>query len=581
MLLAVSSAAIGCATVWLVWAGALAIWSWRATQPSPGLAAWIYYRSSAVPDVPWARYSSERIAATIWLVAVALLAAMAIARWRRTKTEWGVLAVIAGIVWSGLWINGQHRQAFYHWVNDAYPVTPRLPTAVAAWSLALWGVAAVAVASVAIVRPASPRWRHVGVGVALAAVTACTITAAALRAGDDSKFVDASTASPVPIAPLPARLGQQKFTIRISGWNQPTLRDPPWRVESAGAGFVTAGDEKVTAYGPDGKERWHYRRTGPHGLPASSFRVFDDGRTVVVGLDGNPASVLVGLDAMTGQQLWWSTDHAALAAFDSPRAAPQYLISASDDSAQWTRFDTRTGQRMWTHPAPAAECHGRYGGAPTLPGAAFRCAADPRPQVRFAEVDPATGDNRWETTLLHDIQVSDAPELTISPRATPAGRDGAVVITDVSPVGEHISTYVNLTTHHTRDLTELGRTLLWPALTHSQYSTSDVFLADGSDGFRLYGPDGQARCEFAERPMDAFSTQEDLALVLGDEIVFGASEQRGNDRADLLRTFHHSDCTPIATSSTASELTSLLAAPGVVLAVHTDQTGTYIDGYRE
>jgi hypothetical protein len=64
-------------------------------------------------------------------------------------------------------------------------------------------------------------------------------------------------------------------------------------------------------------------------------------------------------------------------AFDDSRMAPRYLLSASDDFVQWTRFDTRTGQRMWTKPVPAAaECHGGSF-AVTLPFLRWPSAAQP------------------------------------------------------------------------------------------------------------------------------------------------------------------------------------------------------------
>jgi hypothetical protein len=44
-----------------------------------------------------------------------------------------------------------------------------------------------------------------------------------------------------------------------------------------------------------------------------------------------------------------------------------------------------------------------------------------------------------------------------------------------------------------------------------------------------------------------------------------------------IATFAH----PQATDLHLTNMESLLEAPGVVLAVHTDKTGTYVDGYRE
>lgn len=580
VLLAVSSVAAGCAVTWLIWAAMLALWSWLAAPPSLAYQSWQTQWTVAFLRYPWAGYSPQRISVTLGVVAAGLLVSMAGTRWLPTRVRWWVLAAIALGAWNYLRLTGQSRWELYQWINE-YPVTARAPTAVSAWSLAMWGTAAVVIASFSLCRGVSRRWWYAGAGAVLAAVIAWTTTVTALHAGDDRQFVDATTAGPAPIASLPAHLGQLRFSIRISGWNAPTLRDPEWRVESAGAGFVTLGDGKVTAYGPDGNERWHYRRTGPGGMQPNSLRVFDDGRTVVIGLGFH--SVLIGLDALTGRQLWWSSDHPTIVAFDKPGDAPEYLASTSEDHMQWTRFDTRTGQRMWTKPAPAAECNGAYGGNPTFPAAAFRCATDPLPQLRFTYIEPATGEKRWRLKLLQGTQLPDAPDRGIWPEIRRAGSDGALIETYARShtADTYISTYVNMTTRLARNLTGPTSSPVFVAQDRSSTSTSEDFLSDGPDGFHLFGPDGMARCGFPRRPGHSLNGSETLAVILGDDIVFGATERRGAGFVELLQTFHRSDCTPADDRSAPTTMEELLSAPGVVLAVHTDKTGTYVDGYRE
>lgn len=563
VLMGLSTVCLGVAVGLLVWAAGLSLWSWLVPDPSPGYAAWSESVRQGDNSSYWASMSPKAVASSVCAVAVILVAALLLVRFKRVSRYWGWSVLAAGIALAYLLLAGSGMGQFFDWMQRL-PVTPKLPTAVSSWQLAVAGTVAAALAAPTVARwTRGGRWL-VGIGLVMAVVVAGAMTMSALRAGDDGRFVEATTATQTAVPPSPNRLGQRAFTIRIADDNG-TSRRRNWRVESGGAGFVTYGKDGVTAYGSDGVERWHYRRSGPSTQTVADVAVFDQGSTVVVRLGGRP-DMLIGLDAMTGQQLWWSSDLGLTKAFgylDHNRRTPPFLVATNKDGSEWTRYDTRTGKLLWSIPAPSTECRGWYGGNPSLPGSAYRCVSGDKADIRFVYVDPSNGQIRWKTTLLAGLPYSGHDLNAIRPGISRAGRDGYVMGADVESTGG-VGAFVS--TADRRVLDFHGQVLVY----RTRDESAD-FLATGpepADDFMLRGREGQARCTFADYPMtDLLDAR---AVILGAEVVFARRQ---------LTVFNRQDCVPTGTAPTA-DAEEIVAAPGVVLAVRTDDSGTYIDGYR-
>ena len=107
--------------------------------------------------------------------------------------------------------------------------------------------------------------RELAIGLAAALTLSNTQFDDALRKGDDSQYVDATTAQDIGVAPKPETLGQQRFdrTFPYKG---------AVKIVSAGAGFLVQksfGDDSNIA------RRRRLRRVGPRtlALPAHRARV--------------------------------------------------------------------------------------------------------------------------------------------------------------------------------------------------------------------------------------------------------------------------------------------------------------------
>ncbi|MEZ0364093.1 PQQ-binding-like beta-propeller repeat protein [Mycobacterium sp. pUA109] len=585
VLAAVSTICVGIAISLLTWAVGLSLWSWLAAEPSVAVSdtGMDQYQVRS-----WDQLTPKGVAVSVCVVAAILMAAMTL-QWamQRRRRAPSLAAVLVLVVW-GIWGYLNHRSdglwSSYHWVMD-YPVTARLPTAVAAWLLAAAGAVAVLPAIPAIGRLAGRRWWFTGGGVIIGLISGLVATTVAMHAGNDRRYVETTTATAAPIPPPPAALGERKFTLRVSDSTGGPYGDK-WRIQAAGPGFVTYSREQVTAYAADGTQRWHYRRTGPGNVRVESLHVFDAGQTVVVRLGYH--SVLIGLDAMTGQQLWMSNDAALLDAYDHRRSAEApFLVSAGGEDHQsttWTRFDTRTGTPLWTIPSPAAACNS-WSASWQLLVAAFLCSANKRADIRFVALDPQTGQQQWHTTLARDLPYTDADRHAdlFEPHTSRAGRDGYVVsyITSWAPrAPTGTAFYVNPGTGIVHDLggnnDVADRTL----------DASPDFIT-GKSGLR--SPDGQLRCVLDYRPQNVDVTSEPgvgignewLGLILADEVVFALWQDSGDHSQNFtLKTFDRNTCALIATLPTPARTATLVSAPGVTLVARTDDTGTYVDGYN-
>jgi hypothetical protein len=189
---------------------------------------------------------------------------------------------------------------------------------------------------------------------ALAAVAAVGLVAALTTAAwrDERTTLDATTAAPVDIPPQPASFGQERFRLSLPYFKP--------RIQAAGAGFIiwttywskdfSAPD--LMAFDAAGKERWHYSRTGPR-QDLDRVETYDNGRVVVLGFSGGE---MVGLDAVTGEELWTSSDEDMWHALDINEGG-SYVLFAVRDEDHWTGFNARTGRQTWRIPSPAG-CRG-------------------------------------------------------------------------------------------------------------------------------------------------------------------------------------------------------------------------------
>ena len=319
---------------------------------------------------------------------------------------------------------GYHRSQFTEARNqiDTYSRTweQMWTVSAAVWLLAIGA----AVVAVCVTRGLHrPRWfgaAGIAIGLAAALTLSNTQFDDALRKGDDSQYVDATTAPDIGVAPKPAALGQQRFdrTFPYKG---------AVKIVSAGAGFLVQksfGDDSnmpdVVAYDASGHERWHYQRTGPASpdgparMPVMGLGVYADGSVAVLSLLGEGGRIYVGLDAVTGAQLWTSTDptiSAAVEASDFDYTSPHFVVR---DDQRWTAFDPRTGQRTWSIADPV-HCPGATVpdgllptfhdqhvypiDTPTQIGAVLDCSTRERVDLRLITVNPSSGAVTTDKTL--------------------------------------------------------------------------------------------------------------------------------------------------------------------------------------
>lgn len=200
------------------------------------------------------------------------------------------------------------------------------------------------------------RWRTSNKGAVAVAVTVAVGIVAALGVlgwRDERSTVDATIAAPAPIPPKPAVLGHERFRLTVPYFRPYT--------DSAGPGFVVwsrywGADPDVpdvTAFDSSGHERWHYGRTAPDPLRISHLQVYDQGRTVVLGMtDDDNTRLIIGLDATAGTHLWTSTDPDMWNALDVDEGGSHHFFMVRRED-HWTAFNARTGRQAWHIPNPA------------------------------------------------------------------------------------------------------------------------------------------------------------------------------------------------------------------------------------
>ncbi|GEM31894.1 hypothetical protein NN3_29010 [Nocardia neocaledoniensis NBRC 108232] len=234
---------------------------------------------------------------------------------------------------------------------EHYSRFPQLPVAVAAWILTVVGTVLVLGASFAPpVRGALSR--RSGATMAMIGVLVCAIaTGIAVRAGDDSRFIDHRTAPPAAAAPVPSRLGTEQFRLELPS---------SATVVAGGPGFLVGTDTGITAYdGVTGEPRWHHLRPGAH---EQGVRL-DVRSLAVIGPENVAISYWNRLgwkafDASTGEVLWTSTDFSHGESTELGTVEPDVSLPMLTwrDGGALIRYDARTGRRMWSAPRVPVDC---------------------------------------------------------------------------------------------------------------------------------------------------------------------------------------------------------------------------------
>ncbi|MGV0813221.1 PQQ-binding-like beta-propeller repeat protein [Mycolicibacterium boenickei] len=556
----------GAAVVLLVWAAALGAWARLVAPRSASESAWY-----AITVHSWGEALPNRMALSVAVIAVVLIAAMAYSVVRgRTGRDLAATPAGAASVAALLFIAyvTQGIPTFYQRAMDGAPVTAALPAGMAAWWLCLAGAATTLLAARAFPRLERGAVKLLAIGAAIAVVVAAVVTVAAVRAGDDGRFLDATTAPATEVPAAPTALGQRTFTVSVPDAFEGDRHDPNREIAAAGAGFVVYGDHRITAYGVDGKERWHFARTGPGALAVNGMAVFDDGATVVAFVDQG----LVGLDAMTGEQLWAGTDERMMYALSQP---PGYNLDVPyvvyRDEREWVRFDTRTGNPMWTVPAPRADC-----GYPPRPVdtrswlvSLVQCPSEPGTTIRVLALDPDNGETVWD----HEVFKGQADAGAV---ATPANAVGIFVQFGGAGAAPGIS-YVNVVDKTVTPLPQRGTGE--PSL-----GPSDDFVFSGRDGGRQlvpFGADGKQRCAGAQGVRGTqtrlLGQGGGLAYVsFGDGFV--VAQDGGVGTPGSLRIFDARTCAQTG-AVPAESVEGFVPVPGAVLVVRRDGQTLQIDGY--
>lgn len=592
----IASFSAAAAIVLLLSAIALAVWSrLDAKFGVVGDAA----PPSGVDEHPWNSATFLSVSAAV----VAALLLIALQRTTRPRTSatpprWASVGVVAicALVFLAAFSTG--ALGYFRDVMSEGPVTATLPAAIGAWVLAIAGAVATVFAGFGL-----PWWTRrvksaLVVGVVVAVVVSGAVAIAAGFAGNDARFIDATTADQADVPPYPTTLGQHRFSVKLPG-ALTTSADPRYEIWPAGAGFVVTHAGAVTAYGVDGQERWHYRRTGP-GKTAMSARVYDRGATVVIAdLGAAPARsqptefLLVGLDATTGHRLWTRRDARLTSAFlgKSGLYDPSpFLIYRTDET--WTRFDARTGEPMWSVANPRGDCkEQRPADTGNRLTSLLWCERETDGHhvvdQRILAADPQNGEKFWEHTYLPDVSLDDDSWRDYSVYPYPTGPAGLYLRVDATDPRRASDFYV-----------DPGQKLIVPLPADVALATTpppaDGFLVrhhyNGHrwDVLSVYDSDGKPRCTTttAVYPSSTFlpdRRQSDVGYVaLRDGFVFyDFGPDSGSDEHSFLRMFSNTTCQPMS-EVPFSAILGLVAVPGVLLALRQDvpdMETVVIEGY--
>lgn len=592
----IASFSAGAAIVLLLSAIALAVWSrLDAKFGVVGDAA----PPSGVDEHPWNSATFLSVAAAV----VAVLLLIPLQRTMRSRAaalppRWASVGVVAvcALVFLAAFSTG--LLGYFADVMREGPIAAALPAAIGAWVLAMAGAVATVFAGFGL-----PWWTRrvksaLVVGVVVAVVVAGAVATAAGFVGNDARFIDATTAERVDVPAYPMTLGQHRFSVKLPG-AQPAIDRENYEIWPAGPGFIVTYAGAVTAYGADGQERWHYRRTGP-GKTAMSARVYDQGATVVIAdLGAGPARsqptefLLVGLDATTGDRLWTRRDARLTSAFLSKSGLydpSPFLIHRTDET--WTRFDARTGEPMWSVANPSGDCkEQRTADTGNRLASLLWCEREKDGHhvvdQKIVAADPQNGEKFWEHTYLPDVSLDDDSWRDYSVYPYPTGSAGLYLRVDANDPHRANDFYV-----------DPGRKLVVPLppplAAQPTPAPAEDFLVSHRDFKRtwdvlsMYGSDGNPKCT-TTTPLEAAGSllpdrrQSEVGyVVLRDGfVVYDFGPDSRSDEHSFLRMFSNTTCQPMS-EVPFSAILGLVSAPGVLLALRQDvpdMETVVIDGY--
>lgn len=466
------------------------------------------------------------------------------ARARATKRASALAALTAAAVIAGYTLTHYTRERSRIAVYQ--PASEQMWTVTAAVWLFAAGALVVAVLGVPLL--AWPRQTSVAattLGVVAALAVSSVVAAQALHRGDDSQYVDATTASEQAVPALPAVLGSRRFERQLP--NRGGVSIYP-----AGAGFIVKANyadgpdvPDVVAYDVFGQERWHYQRTGPvpprdvyprSSMAVQDIAVFEDGAVVVLAFFSDKGPY-IGLDAVTGAHLWTSNDPAIGAALPRAHTYPPARHFLARVDGQLIALDPRTGRRLWTVGDPM---HCPPSGQPraflpnfdqrhvysvetrTRIASVLDCSTPTKTELRLVTVDPGTGVVTGDGPLSTFDDVT--PDTLNSWAAYPVPGSDAVF---VGLYGKGPSRYVYVDP-------AAGRRLDFVEPEYFDAAGDGVFTVRDGDRLRTFSGAGDALCTIALGTTSRVTS----STILRDQIVLGGlapGELAVFDRASCRR----------------------------------------------
>lgn len=516
--------------------------------------------------------------------AATLLGWVLIALRRSGGSALGVVGTSVAII--GLLAVGLEQPVSFRLGYGNEPLSPQQPLFAVVYWLTIAGAVAVAAGSAAAGRRGGRRPTALRVGSAVGLVVAVVMAGGTWWSALGSHGLDATTAAEVDVPAVPQALGERAFRVPVGVLGP---REPPESLHlyGAGAGFMLWQEnlDDITAYGSTGVERWHYRRTGPSAVRIVAVQTYDEASAVIValktrnpGADSEELSVFVGLDAVTGQQLWSATGPVLSDAYYAGRrGAPSPFLVARGRQV-WTAFDPRTGNQLWQVPSPSSCGYVRVADTATTVVGIEQCRAEDErtSTIRVVALDPASGETRFAKDLLTRQDVSS------DSTAQSAGRDGSAV--DVSwgtpdySSGPYQSPHAQLYIEGgTGAVTDFGDA----RIEASRWPVGDfvVVTRTGPREYQqaLHGIDGAQTCTLPTGFATGGRWDKDRAetVWLGRELI-----TKTRDRDAGLQAVDRATCQIAATRPLAGgSIMALAAAPGVLTALVYDDGRLFVEGY--
>ncbi|MFD6221362.1 outer membrane protein assembly factor BamB family protein [Nocardia asteroides] len=369
-----------------------------------GVALALYSQFVAVPiPVPAGDKYAETVDFPVHLVrgtlilagAVVVIGALVLLLGRRDDerarsiTAGGVLALLAALIGGVVLAVTAHIPSTYQRLTSIFVVTPRVPSAIAALTLVLLGGVLVFVL-VATPTASAPRRPALAAAVVVGIVPALGVTGVAIQLGDDTSSIDHVTAAPGWAAAAPTVLGPERFRLPL-----PVEAQTKSPIVFTGTGFAVSTRDGITLYdGATGAERWHYRRLGVRAdsvgnVPADTIALRGENAVLTYWEKRG----WMAFDTVTGEILWTAADLLP----DRDDFVRGNLLATTSARGTVTRYDARTGRKLWTTPSESPDCASaglRVVATMTVIYRAATCGAGATATVVVTAFDPQSGEIR-------------------------------------------------------------------------------------------------------------------------------------------------------------------------------------------